>query len=87
MMPLHWPKKFHLFGPLKGALHGTRFEDDESVIRALRTWLRELETSRYKEGKHALDSRWRKDVDGDYVGKITCIKETSSYTVREYHTF
>jgi len=23
---------FHLFGPLKDALHGTRFKDDESVI-------------------------------------------------------
>jgi len=28
-----------LFGPLKDALRGTRFEDDESVIRAVRTWL------------------------------------------------
>ena len=35
---------FHLFGPLKDALRGTRFEDDEIVIRAVRTWLREQET-------------------------------------------
>jgi histone-lysine N-methyltransferase SETMAR len=32
---------FHLFGPLKDALHGTGFEDDESMIHAVRTWVRE----------------------------------------------
>jgi len=58
-------------GPLKDALHGIRFEDDESVIRAVRTRLREQETSWYREGVHALVSRWRKavDVHGDYVAK------------------
>jgi len=63
---------FHLFGLLKDALRGTSFEDDESVIRAVRTWLREQETSRYREGMHALVSRWRKavDIDGDYVEKL-----------------
>ena len=69
MMPLHWPKKdFYLLGPLKDALRGTRFDDDESVIRAVRTWLRELETSWYRGGMHAC---WRKavDVDGDYMEK------------------
>ena len=56
---------------LKYALRGTRFEDDESVIRAVSTWLREQETSWYREGMHALVSRWRKavDVDGDCVEK------------------
>ena len=65
------PSDFHLFGPLKGALRGTRFEDDESVISAVRTWLREQETSWYSEGMHALVSRWRKavGVHGDYVEK------------------
>ena len=66
------PSDFHLLGPLKkDALRGTRFEDDERVIRAVRTWLREQETSWYTEGMHALVSRWRKakDVDGDYVEK------------------
>jgi len=65
------PSVFHLFGPLKDALRGTRFEDDESVIRAVRTWLHEQETSWYREGMHALVSRWRKavDVHGDYVEK------------------
>jgi hypothetical protein len=41
------------------------------VIRAVRTWLREQETSFYREGMHALVSRWRKaiNVDVDYVKK------------------
>ena len=65
------PSDFHLFGSLKDALRWTRFEDDESVIRAVRTWLREQEASWNREGVHALVSRWRKavDVDGDYVEK------------------
>jgi len=65
------PSEFHRFGPLKDALRGIRFEEDEGVIRAVRTWLREQETSWYREGMHALVSRWRKavDVDGDYVEK------------------
>jgi hypothetical protein len=65
------PSGFYLFGPLKDALCGTRFENDKSVIRAVRTWLREQETSWYREGLHALVSRWRKavDVDGDYMEK------------------
>ena len=65
------PSDFHLFGPLKDALRGTRFEDDESVIRAVRTWLREQETRWYREGMHAFVSRWRKavDLDGGYVEK------------------
>jgi 23S rRNA maturation mini-RNase III len=43
----------------------------ESVIRAVRTWLREQETSVYREGMHALVSRSRKavDVDTDYMEK------------------
>jgi len=65
------PSDFHLFGPLKDALCRTRFEDDESMIRAARTWLHDQETSWYREGMHALVSCWRKaiDVDGDYVEK------------------
>jgi len=72
MMPLHWLKTdFRLFGQLKNALRGTRFEDDEGVIRAVRTWLREQETSWYREGMNALVSHWRKAVnlDGDCVEK------------------
>jgi len=41
------------------------------MIRAVRTWLCEQETSWYEEGMHALVSHWCKavDVDGDYVEK------------------
>jgi histone-lysine N-methyltransferase SETMAR len=65
------PSDFHLFGPLKDALRGTRFEDDESVIHAVRTWLHEQETGWYREEMHALVSHWRKaiDLDADYVEK------------------
>jgi len=54
------------------ALRAIRFEDDESVIRAVRMWLCEQETSWYREGMHAPVSRWRKavDVDGDCVEKL-----------------
>ena len=69
--PYLGPSDFHLFGPLKDTLCGTRFEDDESVIRAVRTWLREQERSWYREGTHTLVWRWHKaiNVDGDYVEK------------------
>jgi hypothetical protein len=48
-----------------------RLQEVDRVILAVRTWLREQETSWYREGMHALVSRWRKaiDVDGDYVEK------------------
>ena len=35
-------------------------EDDESMIRAVRSWLREQEMSWYREGVHALVLRWHK---------------------------
>ena len=65
------PSDGHIFEPLKDALRGTRFEDDDSVTRAVRTCLGEQETSCYREGMHAHVSRWPKavDVDGDYVEK------------------
>ena len=65
------PSDFHLIGPLKDALCGTRLEDDESVINAVRTRPHEQETCWYREGMHALVLHWCKvvDVDGDYVGK------------------
>jgi hypothetical protein len=55
---------------MMSTLRGT-IEDDENVIRAVRTCLREQEISWYREGLHALVSRWRKavELDGDYVEK------------------
>jgi histone-lysine N-methyltransferase SETMAR len=65
------PSDFHLLGPLKDALRGARFEEDESVSFAVRTWLRKQERSWYRKGTHAVASRWRKAVDLDvhYVEK------------------
>jgi histone-lysine N-methyltransferase SETMAR len=62
---------FHLFGSLKDALHGTRFEDDNRVIEAVRKWLRRQDKSWYQQGIHALVPCWRKavQVDGDNVEK------------------
>jgi hypothetical protein len=57
--------------PLDAGFREIRLQEADSVIRAVRTWLREQETSWYREGMHAIVSRWRKavDVDGDYVEK------------------
>ena len=61
------PSDFHLFGPLKHAFRGKKFEDDEAVIHAGKTWLRDQDNIWYKQGIHALVSRWRNAmlVDGD----------------------
>jgi hypothetical protein len=81
------PSNFHPFRPLKGSFRGTRFED-ESVIRAVRTCLREKETSWFREGMYALVSEWRKDVDRLRLrGKTNVILYYLYYTMREFHTF
>jgi len=58
MMPLQWPKRISSFWATEGCTAWDKFEDDESVILAVGTWLREQETSSYREGMHALVSRW-----------------------------
>jgi hypothetical protein len=65
------PSDFHLFGSLKDALRGTHFEDDNSVIEAVRKWLRRQDKSCHQQGIHALVPRLRKAVQvaGDYVEK------------------
>jgi hypothetical protein len=59
-----------LGGSLKDALCGTHFEND-SVIEAVRKWLRRQDKSWYVQGIHLFVPRWRKavQVDGDYVEK------------------
>jgi hypothetical protein len=37
--------------PLYAGFRELRLQDDESVIRAVRTWLREQEMSWYREGR------------------------------------
>jgi nitrate reductase assembly molybdenum cofactor insertion protein NarJ len=65
------PSKLHFSVFVKDALHGTHFEDDNSVIEAMRKWLRRQDKSWYQQGIQALVPRWRKavQVDGDYVEK------------------
>jgi hypothetical protein len=48
-----------------------RLQNDGSMIRAVRTWLHEQETSWYWESMHALVSRCCKfaDIGGSYVEK------------------
>jgi transposase len=65
------PFEFHLFSPLKDAVPGKEFEDDEEVISEVKRWLRQRPAEWYREGIQALTSRWRKSIDleGDYAEK------------------
>jgi hypothetical protein len=57
------------FSPLKDAIRGKKFEDDEEVISEVKRWLRQRPAEWYREGIQALTSRWHKAIDseGDYV--------------------
>lgn len=65
------PCDFHLFGPLKEALGGQRFEDDEGVEGFVRNWLQTQPSSFFDAGIKKLPIRWEKCVTkaGDYVEK------------------
>lgn len=65
------PSDFHLFGPMKNFIRGRRFADDEEVIHEVTTWLRRQSKDFYRQGIHALVSRWKKavELEGDYVEK------------------
>jgi hypothetical protein len=51
--------------PLDAGFRGLRFQEVESVIRAVRTWLREQEMSWCREDMNTLVTRRRKAVDVD----------------------
>jgi hypothetical protein len=57
--------------PLKDAIRGKTFEDEEEVITEVKRWLRQRPAEWYREGTQALASRWRKakDIERDYVEK------------------
>jgi hypothetical protein len=57
--------------PLKDAIRGKKFEDDEEVTTEAKRWLRQRPAEWYREGTQALSSRWRKakDLEEDYVEK------------------
>jgi histone-lysine N-methyltransferase SETMAR len=46
------PFDYHLFSPLKDAIHGKKFEEDEEVISEVKRWLRQRPAEWYREGIH-----------------------------------
>jgi hypothetical protein len=65
------PSDYHLFSPLKDAIRGKKFKDDEEVISEVKRWLRQRPAEWYREGIQGVTSRWRKaiDLEGDCVEK------------------
>ena len=61
------PSDYHLFGPLKNHLRGTKFSDDEAVKEICREWLKSQPRDFYAKLVH----RWGKciSVHRDYVAK------------------
>jgi len=49
---------YHIFGPLKEALHGRRFTSDEEVKEVVHTWLREQPKSFFSAGIQRLVERY-----------------------------
>jgi histone-lysine N-methyltransferase SETMAR len=60
---------FHVFGPLKDALSGTLFRDDEEVWSAVHEWLLTRPKDFFSHGIYVLVKRWHKciELEGDYV--------------------
>ena len=60
---------FHVFGPLKDALSGKQFRDDDEVRSAVHKWQRTRPKEFFPRGIYALVKRWHKCIDlaGDYV--------------------
>jgi transposase len=56
------PSYFNLFGALKGAILGIKFETEERVICVVRNWLREQDKAWYREGTYTLVPSWCKAV-------------------------
>jgi histone-lysine N-methyltransferase SETMAR len=44
------PSEYHLFSPLKDAIHRKTFEDDDEVISEVKRWLRQRPAEWYREG-------------------------------------
>jgi hypothetical protein len=65
------PSDFHVFGPLKDALSGTQFRDDDEVWLAVHEWLRSHPKEFFSRGIYALVKRWRRcnELEGDYIEK------------------
>jgi len=66
-----FPSDYHLFGPLKEALGGHRFQSDDGVEEFVRNWAVTRPPTFYEEGIQKLPTRWQKCVElqGDNVEK------------------
>lgn len=62
------PCDFHLFGQLKLALKGVRFNSDTKIKEAIKKWLKEQDSAFFQKGIYGLVRQWRLCVehDGDY---------------------
>lgn len=65
------PSDFHLFGPLKEALRGKKFGNNEDVKNFVGKWLKQQDKDFFAAGIKKLVNRWDKciNVGGDYVEK------------------
>jgi [histone H3]-lysine36 N-dimethyltransferase SETMAR len=65
------PSDFFLFGPLKDFLRGQRFNSDDEVKAAVRSWFRQCEPTFFSNGFIQWKNRWDKCVArrGDYIEK------------------
>jgi hypothetical protein len=61
----------HLFAPVKDALRGRHFADDNELKQSVRNALRSRGREFYSNGMQLLTERWQKCVesDGDFVEK------------------
>jgi hypothetical protein len=69
--PALTPSNYHLFGPVKAALRGGHFADDNELKQSLRNVLQSRINEFYKVGMQRLIQRWQKCVEnrGDFVKK------------------
>jgi hypothetical protein len=56
---------WHLFRPLKDAVHGRKFEadDDDDVISTIKTWLCQQDKEWYWSSTHALMPQWHTTIE------------------------
>jgi len=57
------PLEFHVFGPLKDALSGTQFRDDDEVRSVVHEWLRTRPKEFFSRGIYTLVKRWLKFIE------------------------
>jgi hypothetical protein len=65
------PSDLHIFGPLRDALRGRRFADDDELKHSVRDELRRFGKVSYTTGIQRLTQRWNMCVDneGEFVEK------------------